>query len=152
MEITFGETVITLGAGASLTFLTILCGIPIVLVVWLYRKSGKLQSNDLDVSAPLSGPAEQTSTISPARKKPSTASRYLIFSLFSLLLLPCNFIFTLGAGMSGDAGEFMTILIIIGFLVHVAITIIFAAIGMVIRSASALEKYADSQQPDENTQ
>jgi hypothetical protein len=35
-------------------------------------------------------------------------------------LLPCIFIFTLGAGMNG---EFTTILIIITFLAHIAITI-----------------------------
>lgn len=149
MEITFGETVITLGVGASLIFLTILCGIPIVFAVWFYKKSGRSQSNDLDASAPRSEPTEQISTTSPARKKPSTASRYLTFSLISLLLLPCNFIFTLGAGMSGDAGEFITILIIIGFLVHIAVTIISAAIGIVIRSTSALEKHADSQPKEE---
>lgn len=152
MEITFGETVITLGAGASLIFLTILCGIPIVFAVWFYKKSGRSQSNELDASAPRSEPTEQISTTSPARKKPSTASRYLIFSLISLLLLPCNFIFTLGAGMSGDLGEFMTNVIIAGFPIHIAVTVISAAIGVGVWSASAYEKYADSQRPDEDIQ
>lgn len=149
MEITFGETVITLGASASLIFITVLCSIPIVFVVWFYRKSSRSQSNDLDISAPRSEPVEQISTDAPARKKPGTVSRYLTFSLISLLLLPCNFIFTMGAGMSGDAGEFMTSVIIAGFLVHIAVTIIAAGIGVVSWSASAYEKYADSQRQEE---
>lgn len=153
MEITFGETVITLNAGASLIFLAVLCGAPIAFAVWLYRKSSRTKINEQDItSVPHNESNEQTPAGSIVKKKSATASRYLTFSLFSLLLLPCNFIFTLGAGMSGDAGEFITILIIIGFLVHIAVTIISAAIGVGVWSASALEKYADSHQPDENTQ
>lgn len=130
----------------------LVCVMPVLFIVLLYRKSGRSQNDDLDASTPLSEPAEQTSTTSPERKKTGAASRYLIFSLISLLLLPCNFIFTLGAGMSGDAGEFMTSVIIAGFFVHIAVTLIAAAIGIVIWSVSALEKHADSQQPDEDTQ
>ncbi len=127
----------------------LICIIPVLFIVLLYRRSGRSKSDNLDASAPLSESSEQTSTTSPVIKKLGAASRYLIFSLISLLLLPCNFIFTLGAGMSGDFGEFITSVIIVGFFVHIAVMLFSAAIGIVIWSVSALEEYADSQQDKE---
>lgn len=54
------------------------------------------------------------------QQKAITWRRFLVFCHVCLILLPCIFIFTLGAGMNG---EFTTILIIITFLAHIAITI-----------------------------
>lgn len=127
----------------------LVCIVPVVFIVLLYRRSGRSKSDDLDASVPRSELAEQTPTATPASKKPSTARRFLIFSFISLILLPCNFIFTLGAGMSGDFGESITILIIIIFYVHLAVTLISAAIGIVSWGISALEAYADSQKQEE---
>lgn len=133
---------IILDGPALVLILLILCGVPAVIIIWFSIQKQKPNNNisSLDsVETPRISTEEDISN-ETAKKPLLTWRRLLFFSLICLILLPCNFIFTLGAGMSGDAGEFATSLIIIAFLVHIAITIISGAAGIAIWSISALNK------------
>jgi len=70
-----------------------------------------------------------------------TGCGLLIVSLLCLIALPFTFIFTLGAGMSGDFGEFVAISIIIGFLLNIAIAMASGIIGVIVLSIWAIKKY-----------
>lgn len=66
---------------------------------------------------------------------------FLIICLLCTMALPFTFIFTLGAGMSGDLGQTVTELIIIGFLLNVIIVIVSGVIGVIVLSIWAIKKY-----------
>lgn len=132
---------VTLGGTALVVISLLMCGIPAVIIIWLSIQKQKLNNNTSSLDSVESSRAStEEDESSGTTKKTITWRRLLVFSLICLILLPCNFIFTLGAGMSGDAGESATILIIIVFLVHIAITIISGGAGIAIWSISALNK------------
>mgnify|MGYP003488122734 CR=1 FL=1 len=144
---------ITLGGSAILVIVLMLCSVPIAIIVWRVIKRSKFNDNVSSINSEESsgnptnvdaGDFGQLSIqeieSSAATKNPFTWRRLLVFSLLCLILLPCNFICTLGAGMSGDAGEFVTSLIIIAFLAHIVVTVISGAAGIAIWSISVLNK------------
>ena len=130
---------ITVGGTALVLISLILCGIPSVIIIWFSIHKQKLNNNTSNLDpVETSKTSTEEDTSNGTAKKTITWRRLLVFSLICLILLPCNFIFTLGSGMSGDAGEFATILIIITFLVHIAITLISGVAGVALWSISAL--------------
>lgn len=131
------------------------CAIPIAVIVWfMVRKRNatlntKLtEENQENPTSPDVNDQNQLSSqvAESDKKKPAIGCYFLIACLLCIILLPCNFIFTLGAGMSGDFGETITILIIIAFYAHIAATIVLGVVGVVFWLLSAMDKNPGIQQ------
>lgn len=136
-------------------FVLISCTIPIAAMVWfMIRKrnatvntnlteenSERFTSPDANDQNPLS-----SQMVKLDKKKPVIGCFFLIACLLCIVLLPCNFIFTLGAGMSGDFGETATSLIIIAFCAHIAAAIVLGVVGVVFWLLSMMEKRFEIQQ------
>lgn len=131
------------------------CTLPIAVMAWfmIRKRNATLNTNwtegnpesftspDANDQNPLSSQVAKLD-----KKKPVIGCFFLIACLLCIILLPCNFIFTLGAGMSGDFGETITILIIIAFCAHIAATIVLGVVGVVFWLLSVMEKHLGVQQ------
>lgn len=131
------------------------CTIPIAVIVWfMVRKRNATLNTKLteeNQENPTSPDANDQNQLSSQvaesdKKNPAIGCYFLIACLLCIILLPCNFIFTLGAGMSGDLGETITILIIIAFCVHIAAIVILGVLGAVFWLLSVMDKNPGIQQ------
>lgn len=121
-----------------------LCSIPLVLItVFLLNKTNIIDLKDKSITDihSLDKSISQRLALSKNKTLFLAGCGFLIVSLLCIIALPFTFIFTLGAGMSGDFGEFVTISIIIGFLLNIAIAMASGIIGVIVLSIWAIKKH-----------
>lgn len=130
-----------------LIFITFLCGLPFSIGVFLFLNRFKTDQTQPGISGGDAFKSSLSATLTATRQKlPFIGCALLVANLLCLLTLPVNFIFTLGIGMSGDAGEFIAALVIIGFLLHVITAILLAIFAITTWSGLALNKIAERRQ------